>query len=75
MDDLTPEERAAAHRVRAEALRYRAAAEDANAAAVTAAESFRRLAATAAAGDAADVAAHPDLAELNVQLDGYYDTD
>lgn len=75
MDNLTPEERAAAHRVRAAALRYRAAEEEVNAAAVTASESFRRLAAAAASGDTADVAAHPDLAELNVRLNGFYETD
>jgi hypothetical protein len=33
---------------------------------------FRDLATVLRAGDAGDVASHPDLAELNVQLDGYY---
>jgi hypothetical protein len=65
-----------AYRLRAAAHRFAAARDDLNAVAIVAARSFRHLSETMAAGEAADIrrdiAEHPDLAELNVQLDGYY---
>jgi hypothetical protein len=69
---LTPEERAALYRVEAAAHRAVAARCDMMAAAVKLAESMRRFAAAVQAGYDGEVAAHPDLAELNVRLDGYY---
>ncbi|MFE3762297.1 hypothetical protein ACFXPI_11090 [Streptomyces sp. NPDC059104] len=72
MTELNPEQRAAAHRVRAAMLRSIAVQEDVAAASVAAADSVRRLMKAVTDGDAQDVASHPDLTELNVQLDGYY---
>lgn len=64
--------RARMHRIMAGRLRVAAAEQDLAANAVAATASFRQLAAAMAGGDAQDVADHPDLAELNVQCDGYY---
>jgi len=64
--------RARLHRINAGRLRLLAAHQDvyANVAVMTGA--VQRLAAAMTAGDARDVAAHPDLAELNVQMDSFY---
>ena len=60
------------YRLRAAAHRGAAARDDLNATSLETARSMRALSTAMADGDARDVAAHPDLAELNVQLDGYY---
>ncbi|MFK0140698.1 hypothetical protein [Streptomyces murinus] len=52
--------------------RNRAAELDMAAAAVEAGASMKRLAELITEGEARDIANHPDLAELNVHLDGYY---
>lgn len=70
--EMTPEERAAQHRVRAAYLKCLATREEMFASLVTAGESMRKLAASFQAGVDSEVAEHPDLAELNVRLDGYY---
>lgn len=64
--------RAHLHRIMAGRLRVAAAQQDMAASAALATRSMRRLADAMRAGDARDVAGHPDLAELDVQLDGYY---
>lgn len=69
---MSDEIRARMHRIMAGRLRVAAAEQDAFAAVVELGASMRRLAEVMAAGDAHDVATHPDLAELNVQCDGYY---
>lgn len=63
-----------ARRLRLLAAYYRAkAAElDMAAQAALAARSLRQFAEAWDKGVAQDIAEHPDLAELNVQLDGYY---
>lgn len=71
-EGMTPEERAAWHRVRAAHLRYLASREEMFATMVTTGESMRQLASAFQAGFDRDMAEHPDLAELNVRLDGYY---
>jgi hypothetical protein len=57
-----------AHRARALAAIF-----DLAAACMTATASARRFAAAVVASEASEVAQHPDLAELNVRLDGFYD--
>jgi len=69
---VSDEIRARLHRIMAGRLRVAAAEQDAFAAIVELGASMRRLAEVMTAGDARDVATHPDLAELNVQCDGYY---
>lgn len=59
-------------RILAGLYRKKAAELDMAAQAALAARSMRRLAEAWDAGIAQDFAAHPDLAELNVQLDGFY---
>lgn len=56
----------------AEAARGLAAACELRISAIKLAASGREFLCALAAGDARDIAAHPDLAELNVQMDGYY---
>jgi hypothetical protein len=70
---VSDEIRARLHRIMAGRLRVAAAEQDLCANAIMATASLRRFAEVMAAGDARDVATHPDLAELNVQCDGYYD--
>lgn len=65
--------RARLHRIAAERLRVAAAEQDVAAAAVLATKSMKQFADAFNAGVARDVAEHPDLAELNVQLDGFYE--
>lgn len=73
---MTPEERAQftarMHRIRAEWLRLQAAKEDLNATAVEASESIRRFVEAFTEAERQEIAQHPDLAELNLQLEGYY---
>jgi hypothetical protein len=73
---MSPDERAqfwaSMYRIRANAHRVAAARDDLDAAAIEAAASMRRLGEAYAAAEAREVAEHPDLAELNVQLDGFY---
>lgn len=65
--------RAAMHRVIAARLRAEAATHDMAARAVLATRSMDRFIEVMAAADAADVGAHPDLAELNAQMKGWYE--
>ena len=65
--------RAAVHRVIAARLRAEAARHDMAAQAVLATRSMQKFAEVMAAADAADVAEHPDLAELNAQMRGWYE--
>jgi len=65
--------RARLHRIAAGRLRVAAAEQDMAAAAVMATKSMKEFADTWNAGVARDVAEHPDLAELNAQLDGFYE--
>ncbi|MFF0138531.1 hypothetical protein ACFYRN_19075 [Streptomyces sp. NPDC005227] len=67
-----PALRARMLRLLAAAHRKRAAELDMAAAAAEAGGAMRRLADIITAGEARDIAEHPDLAELNVQLDGFY---
>ncbi len=73
---MSPDERAqfwaSMYRIRANAHRFAAARDDLNAAAIEAAASMQRFVEAYAAAEVREVAEHPDLAELNVQLDGYY---
>lgn len=59
-------------RILAGLYRKRAAELDMAAEAALASRSMRRFADAWNAGIAQDVAEHPDLAELNVRLDGFY---
>ncbi|MFD5564514.1 hypothetical protein [Kitasatospora griseola] len=73
---MTPEERAEViarvHRLRAKWLRFLATREELNVTAADTGEAMRKFAATLTDAERRDVAEHPDLAELNLQLDGYY---
>ena len=60
-------------RILAALYRKRAAELDMAAEAALATRSMRQFMDAWNAGVAQDVAEHPDLAELNVQLDGFYD--
>lgn len=73
MDDDDAEIRAAFLRHMADRHRAYAAVFDVAAACAKATASARRLTEAFQRSEAREVAAHPDLAELNVQLDGYYD--
>ncbi|MCX5285951.1 hypothetical protein [Streptomyces sp. NBC_00198] len=68
-----PALRARLLRLLASAHRKRAAELDMAAAAAEAGGAMQHLADIITAGEARDIAEHPDLAELNVQLDGFYD--
>lgn len=74
---MTPEEQAkitaSMHRFRANRLRMMAAWEDLNATAAEAAIPLAAFVKTLKEAEAREIAEHPDLAELNVQLDGYYE--
>ncbi|MEU5442734.1 hypothetical protein [Streptomyces griseofuscus] len=59
-------------RILAAAHRQRAAELDAAAAAVSTGGSMQKFASLLTEAEARDVAQHPDLAELNVQLDALY---
>ncbi|MFD8866023.1 hypothetical protein ACFV1F_16885 [Streptomyces sp. NPDC059590] len=63
-----------AHRIKAAAHRAAAAREDMCASAAKAAGAMHRFAEAMQASADHEVAIHPDLAELNVRLDGYYGT-
>ena len=73
---MTPDEKAkfwaSLYRIRANAHKLAAARDELNASAIEAAAALRRFAGAFAAAEAREVAEHPDLAELNLQLDGYY---
>jgi len=73
MDDY--EWRAAIHRVEASKHKLIAAVHEASAAFVDLAKAMREADVHINASVASEVASHPDLAELNVQLDGYYGED
>jgi hypothetical protein len=60
-------------RILAALHRKRAAELDMAAEAALASRSMRQFTEAWEAGVAKDIAEHPDLAELNVRLDGYYD--
>jgi hypothetical protein len=60
-------------RILAALHRKRAAELDTAAEAALASRSMRQFTEAWEAGVAKDIAEHPDLAELNVRLDGYYD--
>ena len=66
------EVRARLHRIEANRLRLLAAHQDVYANVADLSGAMQRLADAMSAGDARDMAQHPDLAELNVQLDGFY---
>jgi hypothetical protein len=76
---MTPEERAEViarvHRIRAKWFRFQAAREELNATAAEAGEAMRKFAETLTEAEKRDIAEHPDLAELNLQLEGYYGGD
>ncbi|MBW8704944.1 hypothetical protein MBT84_35655 [Streptomyces sp. MBT84] len=59
-------------RILAKLHRKRAAELDRTAAAMLASRSMRRLVDVLTQAEIRDLAEHPDLAELNVQLDGFY---
>ena len=69
---MTPEELAAFHRFIAARLRVEAARQEMAAAAVTAAASIRGLGHAVQEGERREIAEHPDLAELDAQLEGFY---
>lgn len=64
--------RAHMHRIAAGRLRVAAAEQDMAASAILAARSMKQFTEAFNAGVARDVAEHPDLAELNVQMDSFY---
>ncbi|GAA1377945.1 hypothetical protein [Streptomyces beijiangensis] len=66
------ERRAQQLRTLAALHRKRAAELDRTAAATMASRSMRRLAELLTEAEMKDLAAHPDLAELNAQLEGFY---
>lgn len=69
---MTPEEHIALHRMKAAWYRVLAAQEDMNVACLTTGNAFMRLAAAIREGERRDIQRHPDLAELDAQLDGFY---
>lgn len=75
---MTPDERdefwARMYRFRASMLRALTARDEMMATTIDAATSMRHFAEAMRASEAKEVAEHPDLAELNLQLDGYYGT-
>lgn len=64
--------RAAMHRIIAGRLRLEAAKHDLAAKAVLTTRSMDRFMELMTAADAREVAEHPDLAELNAQMKGFY---
>ena len=73
MDDY--QWQAAIHRLEASKHRLIASVHEAGAAFVDLAKALREADTHINASVAHEVATHPDLAELNVQLDGYYGED
>ncbi|MFI2081393.1 hypothetical protein [Streptomyces rubiginosohelvolus] len=69
---MSPERRAQMHRFMATQYRIAAAKEDLCAALATTSATLMELGRAMAEAEAYEVAHHPDLAELNVQLDGFY---
>ncbi|MBD0743570.1 hypothetical protein [Streptomyces sp. CBMA152] len=67
--------RARVLRILAKRHRLRAAALEASAEMVLTTRSIERFMNLLTEAEARDVAEHPDLAELNVQLDGFYSAD
>ncbi|MGW8326491.1 hypothetical protein ACWGLE_01145 [Streptomyces sp. NPDC055897] len=74
-DDNPNELRARQLRFLAALHRKRAAELDMAAAAYVAAGSMQRFVEVITESEARELAAHPDLAELNVQLEGFYGAD
>jgi tellurite resistance protein len=72
---MEPNEQAAARRLMAACLRHVAAEHDLAATCAVTAQAFSNLSNTWRAAEAKAVASHPDLAELDVQLDGFYSAD
>lgn len=70
-DEINYRERAA--RLRAAFHRYMAAQADTEAATARLSEGLRRFAAAVQEASDQELVEHPDLAEVNVFLDGYYD--
>lgn len=64
-----------AARIRAAYFRYQAQVAEVEASVIKAGAAMKRLAKAIQVGTDRDVAEHPDLAELNVQLDGFYGED
>ncbi|MFJ9234138.1 hypothetical protein ACIRJ3_04025 [Streptomyces anulatus] len=64
-------ERAA--RLRAAWYRYKASVVDVEASAIRMTDAMRRFADAVQSGTDREIAEHPDLAEINVMLDGYYE--
>ncbi|MEV2259168.1 hypothetical protein AB0J13_10970 [Streptomyces anulatus] len=60
--------------IRASWHRFKAAEADAEAAVIRLSDSMRKLATALQDGADRDLAEHPDMAELNVMLDGFYDS-
>ena len=73
MDDNRSEAERLAN-IRAGWHRYKAAEADAQAAVIRLTDSMRQLATALQEGADRDLAEHPDMAELNVMLDGFYDS-
>ncbi|MFE3004231.1 MULTISPECIES: hypothetical protein [unclassified Streptomyces] len=71
MDDNRAEAERLAN-IRAGWHRYKAAEADAQAAVIRLTDSMRQLATALQEGADRDLAEHPDMAELNVMLDGFY---
>lgn len=69
---MSPEQRARMHRFMATQYRIAAAKEDLCAALATTSATLMELGRVMAEAEAYEVAHHPDLAELNVQLDSFY---
>ncbi|WP_145503109.1 hypothetical protein [Streptomyces sp. CFMR 7] len=69
---LNPELHARMHRIAAAQYRAAAAEQEMLAVMVTTAASLRALGRLMAEAETREVASHPDLAELNLQLDGFY---
>lgn len=73
---MSPEEsakfKARLHRLRASRYRTMAAWEELNATVAEASIAAANFVALIRAAETREVAEHPDLAELNLQLDGYY---
>ncbi|MFE2973410.1 hypothetical protein [Streptomyces sp. NPDC059258] len=69
---LNPELQARMHRIAAAQYRAAAAEQEMLAVMVTTAASLQALGRLMVEAEAYEIAHHPDLAELNVQLDGFY---
>lgn len=69
---MTPDERAAMHSFKAAYLRYLAAREQLSAACARTTAGMQALTCAWLEAERREVQQHPDLAELDVQLDGFY---